>query len=576
MAPSELLSTLKAPEPPCAIPVELQAYVSNLEALLNRAMAMVAQLSIENAKLHARLDVAEAKIAKLTEENAKLRVQNQQLRDEVAVLKGVKGKPVIKKNAALGADPDADDDDEGPPDGAPPKRPGSEKRSKSATLKYHHKRVVAPGRAVPPGSVFKGYAEWGVQDMAIAANNTLVQMEIWVTPQGETLRGELPVEYADCHFGPEIRTYVLFQHHHCHVTQPRLLEQLRQFGIDISSGQLDALLSKDAEFFIGECSDLVRTGLECTPAVTVDDSGARHMGRNAVVTVISGPAFTYFQTTFSKSRINFLTVLLGGTPSYLVNEAALSYMREQDLHQEVIAALAGSRGQYGATKRWLEALLAHHGVTAVEPRRTVTEALLWGALSVLMSTSIAIVSDGARQFEVGVHGRCWVHAARLVLTLHPGCEEHRLEQARVLDEIRVFYRQLKRYKRAPDPALVEPIEARFDELFSQETSFESLNEQLKRLREFKSDLLLVLSRPEVPLHTNMSESDIRDFVLKRKISGGTRADLGLRCRDAFAALKKTCRKLGVSFWAYLRDRLLRNEDIPPLSDLIWQRMAVQA
>lgn len=65
----------------------------------------------------------------------------------------------------------------------------------------------------------------------------------------------------------------------------------------------------------------------------------------------------------------------------------------------------------------------------------------------------------------------------------------------------------------------------------------------------------MLERPDIPLHTNGSEGDVRDYVKKRKVSGGTRSDLSRRCRDTFASLKKTCRKLGVSFWDYLNDRV---------------------
>jgi hypothetical protein len=91
------------------------------------------------------------------------------------------------------------------------------------------------------------------------------------------------------------------------------------------------------------------------------------------------------------------------------------------------------------------------------------------------------------------------------------------------------------------------------------------------MRDHKADLLRVLERPEVPLHTNETESTIREFVKRRKISGGTRNDAGRRCRDTFASLKKTCRKLGIRFWDYLQDRLRGLGHIPRLPDLISQK-----
>ena len=113
----------------------------------------------------------------------------------------------------------------------------------------------------------------------------------------------------------------------------------------------------------------------------------------------------------------------------------------------------------------------------------------------------------------------------------------------------------------------------FDAIFTQRTAFATLNQTLKRLHAHKEKLLLVLKRPDIVLHTNGSEGDIRDHVKWRKISGGTRSELGRRCRDGFASLKKTCRKLGISFWDYLGDRIARHGHIAPLPDIIRERAA---
>jgi hypothetical protein len=97
-----------------------------------------------------------------------------------------------------------------------------------------------------------------------------------------------------------------------------------------------------------------------------------------------------------------------------------------------------------------------------------------------------------------------------------------------------------------------------------------LDRLLTRLHANRAELLLVLERPEIPLHTNGSERDIRAQVIRRKISGGTRSETGRDCRDAFLGLLKTCQKLGLSFWSYLGGRLgvAGAPLIPPLPDLI--------
>ncbi len=111
----------------------------------------------------------------------------------------------------------------------------------------------------------------------------------------------------------------------------------------------------------------------------------------------------------------------------------------------------------------------------------------------------------------------------------------------------------------------------FDEIFTTKTHSAPLNEALKRIYNNKSELLLVLERPYIPLHNNISENAIREYVKRRKISGRTRSESGRQCRDTFTSLKKTCRKLGISFWQYLKDRIEKIGFIPDLSELILEQ-----
>lgn len=135
-----------------------------------------------------------------------------------------------------------------------------------------------------------------------------------------------------------------------------------------------------------------------------------------------------------------------------------------------------------------------------------------------------------------------------------------------------FYSDLKSYKENSCSTFKKELEEQFDQLFTTRTCFASLNLALQRIYKNKSELLLVLQRPEIPLHNNLSENDIRGYVKKKKISGGTRSEVGRRCRDTFSSLKKTCRKLGISFWDYLKDRLSGSNTIPQLSDCIRHRV----
>ncbi|HEV7268224.1 MAG TPA: transposase [Falsiroseomonas sp.] len=133
-----------------------------------------------------------------------------------------------------------------------------------------------------------------------------------------------------------------------------------------------------------------------------------------------------------------------------------------------------------------------------------------------------------------------------------------------------FYADLKAWKRDPCPKRAKALQARFDRIFTRKTGYVVLDRLLARLQRRKAELLRVLERPEIPLHTNASENDIRACVTKRKISGGTMSADGRTARDVLLGLMKTCRKLGVSFWRYLGDRLQvpGAATVPCLADLV--------
>src|SRR3954451_22146611 len=117
------------------------------------------------------------------------------------------------------------------------------------------------------------------------------------------------------------------------------------------------------------------------------------------------------------------------------------------------------------------------------------------------------------------HALCWVHAERLVHKLDTFTDHQRRMQQYQRALIWWFYRDLKAYRREPTPRRRSELRARFDRIFGRRTGFVVLDRLLARLHANKSELLRVLDRPDIPLHTNGSENDIRCYVTRRKISG---------------------------------------------------------
>jgi len=518
-------------------------------------------------------------VLKLLEEVSELRRTVAGQRDEIARLKGGPGRPNIKPSKPSGMDK-ATDPKPPPTAGGEPRSRGS-KRSKLSIDEERIVKVVVP----PDGSRFKGCTSFIVQDLVIRPLVVDFQRERWQQPDGKMLTAPLPPGFGG-HFGPELRRFVLAQYHQGQVTIPRLLGLLRAFGIMISERQLVRLLEDGQDGFLDEARDVLRAGLSSAAWITVDDTGARHKAANGFCTQIGNAHFTWFGTTGSKSRGNFLKLLRAGHGDYVVNAEALAYLRQSSLPGPMIVRLAEHPDRSFPDQKTWTAHLERLGISALKnlpPRRrgpdpvmVATEGALWGSVKAHgFLPNTVIVSDDAGQFNVGQHGLCWVHAERLVHKLDTFTDEQRVAQSRIRALIWQFYRALKAYRQHPTPQRKAALSARFDRIFTHKTGFVTLYRLLVRLHANKVELLMVLGRPEIPLHTNGSENDIRCQVTKRKVSGGTRSDLGRDCRDAFLGLAKTCAKLGTSFWDYLGARLQvpDHQAIPYLPQLIRHRCA---
>jgi hypothetical protein len=504
----------------------------------------------------------EAVVVQLVEEVADLKKIVGAQRDEIARLKGQKGRPKIKPS--------------GMEKGTEPKRPGkggiNRRRGKITPL-------VAPKIEVlrvthPTGSEFKGYEPYDVQDLVVTANSVHYRRERWLTPSGETIVAPLP-DGIRGHFGPELRRFVLMQYHQGQVTVERLLTLLRAIGVSISKRQVMRLLIDQQDDFLAETNEVLRAGLETADWITVDDTGARHRAANAVCTQIGNDTFAWFGTTGSKSRLNFLDLLRAGHTDYVINDVALDYMRDHNLAGPLLQQLAAHEQRTFADERAWKLHLEQLGLTGLDvtpdPVRVATEGALWGAVNAHgFLCDAVIVSDDAGQFDVGEHALCWIHAERLVHKLETFTDKQRGAQQFVRGLIWWFYADLKAYKLDPTPRRASELRQRFDRIFQRSTGFATLDRLLKRQHANKAELLMVLDHPEIPLHTNGSENDIRCQVTKRAVSGGTRSDTGRDCRNAFLGLAKTCSKLGVAFWDYLGARIgvAGAPVVAPLADII--------
>ena len=510
-----------------------------------------------------------AKLAEVTAAHAALKAENQALRDEVARLKGLPPRPPSRPSGmekATGGGTGAGKDGK-----QRSRRRRGAKRDRAAVT-----AEVVVKAAPPPGARFKGYQDILVRELTLTPELVRYRRERWATPSGGTVLAPLPAGIVGgC--GPGLRRFLLVAHAQGQVTTERLAALLAGIGLEVSKRQVVRLLTSRLDDLVAEDREVLRAGLATARWVTVDDTAARHARRDGVTTQVGDDRFTAFRTGTSKSRQAFLSVLRAGHGEYVIDAAALAYMRGRALAGPVIDRLAAHPGKVLPDEAAWTAHLAALGLDRLavtpDPVRIATEGALWGAIQAhgLLAGTV-IVSDDAGQFRLGEHALCWVHAERLVHKLVPANDAQRRAVELKRSLIWWVYADLKAWQRDPCPRRAAALRARFDRIFTRRTGHVVLGRLLARLHRRKAELLRVLERPEIPLHTNGSENDIRACVTKRKVSGGTMSADGRTARDVLLGLMKTCRKLGVSFYRYLGDRLRvpGATSVPPLPDLVRQ------
>jgi hypothetical protein len=353
-------------------------------------------------------------LRRLVEEQRKLidklskQLQNQQerieqLEAELKAKKKLKGKPRL--SASLLNQPEQKES-------KAEKRAGSAKESKKSNFEIDEEIVIQPD-SIPENTKFNGYRSYDVQELIIKRHNIRFQLAEYITEEGKTVVGKVPTEYQGRHYGPGLVCYVMYQHYQCRVPQPLIHEQLREWRIDISAGQVNRLLNEEHQIFEQEQQQVLKAGLETATYIHTDDTGARHNGKNGYCTVIGNDDFAYFKSSNSKSRENFLEILQAGEEKYVLNEDAKTYLGNYQIPRKYLLEISFSDEQLATTKEdWYNYLLAK-GIAGVNTVRILSEAALLGGLTIEgRSETLRILSDGAGQFNIMKHGLCWVHVER--------------------------------------------------------------------------------------------------------------------------------------------------------------------
>ena len=504
-------------------------------------------------------------IESLYKDNIVLKEGNQRLKDEINRLKGEKGKPTFKLKTTAAKDTGAKEQQQ--------KKKGR-KQTKVDKITIDDTQVIKYEGPLPDDAEHKGYRDVPIQGLTIETNNILYRLERYYSASwGKIYEACLP-DHINGGYDASIASWILFWYFHSRMSEEKIHQMLTDIGIQISAGHISNIIIKDNDDFHREKSDIIKAGLESTAYQHIDDTGARVNGTNQYFSVLCNDYYSAFFTNPKKDRLTIIAILsqIEEIPC-LLNQYAIAFLRDRNLKSSLLKSLKGLSHKDAmpveAFTKELERLLPE-----LKPKQMtliLEAALIAGYQESNSSSQIQrLVCDDAKQFWyiTLLRALCWIHEERHYTKLNPLFCYHQKLVADFRARIWEYYAELKKYKQNPSEQDKTRLSELFDEIFSTETGYDELDERIRLTREKKEHLLVVLDYPDTPLHNNPAELALRMYVIKRKISFGTRTEEGTKSWETFFTILDTCRKLGVNFRDYLYDRISQQYKMPSLASLI--------
>jgi Transposase IS66 family. len=430
---------------------------------------------------------------------------------------------------------------------------------------------------LPSDARSNGYRDVVIQDISIEPVNTNYEIEIFYSPsEHKTYSGKLP-DGIKGEYGPGVRSLVITLSHVANVSEPKIYEFLRNIGVHISKATISRILTKGIDVFHEEKAEIFLEGLKATPYQQIDDTSARVNGDNHYTQILCNLYYAAYFTVPNKSRENILDILLcGKEKTYCFNDEAFNLMEAFNIShiwKEKLSYFKNKTFGDDEMHRKLNSIFSSNGYKTA--KRKVLEACAIAAYH--QRTDIPVVttllSDDAPQFKqiTYQHALCWIHDGRNYKKLRPIVTYYKGKLEGFLDKYWDFYGELCEFQEIPDSEVAKQLSTKFDQLFSTVTGYEQLDERISKTKENKEHLLKVLVLPEVPLHNNAAELAARAKVRRRDVSLQTITVEGTKANDTFMTIVQTAKKLRVSAYDYIFDRVSNKFEMPSLAELIREK-----
>lgn len=428
---------------------------------------------------------------------------------------------------------------------------------------------------LPVDAQFKGYRSVVEQDIVIKTNNTEYKLKRYHSiSEGKTYEASLP-DGATPYFSAAIKSWIIKWYFDSRMSEAKIHQLLTDIGIRISRGYISNILTKDNDLFHNEKNEIIIAGINSSNYQHIDDTGARVAGQNHFFSVLCNDFYTAFFTNPRKDRTTVIKILQQTEEiPYLINQKALSFLVEKKIKSSIISGLTPFLELEAMNKEnFLKELMQIFPKLKKRHTDRILEAAAIGAYSEQENNVINIlVCDDAKQFFniTKLRSLCWIHEGRHYKKLVPLFEHHKKILEAFCKKFWIYYRKLKRHKKNPTKQKKKQLDVEFDRLFASNTGYAELDERIRLTRNKKKHLLVALDFPEVPLHNNSAEIAIRAYVIKRKVSFGTKSAEGTKSWETFFSILDTCRKLKIDFREYLFDRISGRFQMPSLAHVIEQ------
>ena len=551
--------------------------ISDVKAIIEQVEQLLSEEELSErteCAIHNLLNVVEA-----------LSADKKSLADEVERLRKQLEQKKKSKNTSSKDDKDtASDEDSTSSDHSSEKRRKSGKKPKAIDRRSFkdltiHDTVECPvdPDTLPPDAVRLQDEIVVVQDIEIKPKNTQFQRHVFYSAsQQKYYRGSLPADCDHGDFSASLRALIVALKYCGNMSEPKIGEFLENFDVQVSAGSLSNILTKSAKLFEQEYDDLLIAGLSSTPYQQTDDTSARVKGEFWNTHILCNPFYTFYSTRPGKDRLTVLKVLQNTeTLQFRFGEATCQLLQDEfslpRKWSEEIAALGEVEVSETTLKLLLEGWFGQRNQqlrTAIEHAAAIVFYRQQSSIPIVQT----LVCDDAGQFKLLTDklSLCWIHAGRHYEKLSPIVDRHAKSLDDFLNHYWAYYASLQDYRAGPTKELAEKLRLEFDELFSTQTKYAALDDRIAKTAAKKDELLTVLSLPEVPLHNNASELGARVSARRRDVSLHSRSERGVRAMDIFTTLVQTSKKLGISAFAYLRDRLSRSLEMPSLAQSIRQ------